>query len=222
MCCLNVVNGLCAQSIEKGLFGTLVALCGKLYHKYFYIGKKTKRFRDGLRKHITGLLYPHRVRPQPYMSLLTAHAGGYSISALARSTFVPIAQCSGNLDVFELEQHIINTEHQPLNEPYVSMQLAHIGSPQALRFHKVRKQLVVSARPSHHLAGFAHKGYHRNACSSWALRSSKGTQIAPGSAGYWAAAACNQLGKPLSGTARSIRPQGRHFGKTFVLGSAIL
>ena len=29
MCCLNVVNGLCAQSIEKGLFGTLVALCGK-------------------------------------------------------------------------------------------------------------------------------------------------------------------------------------------------
>ena len=113
MCCLNVVNGLCAQSIEKGLFGTLVALCGKLYHKYFYIGKKTKRFRDRLRKHITGVLYPHRVRPQPYMSFLTAHAGGYSISALARSTFVPIAQSSGNLDVFELEQHIINTEHPP-------------------------------------------------------------------------------------------------------------
>ena len=112
MCCLNVVNGLCAQYIENGLFGTLVVLCGKLYHKYFYIGK-TKRFRDRLRKHITGLLYPHRVRPQPYMSFLTAHAGGYSISALARLTFVPIAQCSGNLDVFELEQHIINTEHPP-------------------------------------------------------------------------------------------------------------
>ena len=45
MCCLKVVNGRCAQYIENGLFGTLVVLCGKMYHKYFYI-EKTKRFRD--------------------------------------------------------------------------------------------------------------------------------------------------------------------------------
>lgn len=103
------------------MFETQVRLSPR--NRYFYIGK-TVNFRERLRKHFIGFLRPDSARPQPYMNFLISLAGGCPAAALSGLIFVPIALCINADSALELEQHIINSEHPPLNEPYVSSLLA--------------------------------------------------------------------------------------------------
>lgn len=84
----------------------------------FYIGKPNE-FISRLRRHCYGFLRPESAHPQPYVTVLRSLFGGDASAALASLIFVPIAHCYSEEDALKLEKHLIDTEHPPLNEPYV-------------------------------------------------------------------------------------------------------
>jgi len=154
---------------------------------------------ERLRRHIYAFLRPELARPQPYMTFLTDRSGACAASALSGMHFVPIAHSATEQETETLEQRTINTEHPPLNVPYVTRLMAGISS---LRHHRVQPRLVVSLRASSTLARFKQLRPRTNAFPPLTSKILSTPDFYLGSFAHWAAAACNQLGKPLSGAIR--------------------
>ena len=53
------------------------------------------------------------------MTVLRSLFGGDASAALASLIFIPLAHCYSEEDALKLEKLFIDTEHPPLNEPYV-------------------------------------------------------------------------------------------------------
>jgi len=165
----------------------------------FYIGK-TNDFRERLRRHINGFLRQASSHPQPYMVALIAAFKGDAPAALASLVYIPIARCYSEEAALRLEHYLINSEHPPLNEPYVQKLLS---LPVPMAFIRTRPlssgHVTPLARFSQGRA-FPQELLPRAPAVRTALSSA---HTAPMDAFHtWAQAACNTLGKPQSGRIR--------------------
>jgi hypothetical protein len=113
----------------------------------FYIGKFNE-FISRLRRHCYGFLRPAVV------TVLRSLFGGDASAALASLTFVPIAHCYSEEDALKVEKLFIDTEHPPLNEPYVQKLLPVALSHLSLRPH-ASKRLATTARAARMPARFS-------------------------------------------------------------------
>ena len=161
------------------------------WHKYFYIGK-TVDFQQRVRRHLQGLLYPGNHKPQPYMTFLSTLFRGDRAAAAASLIFLPIAHAPNNADLIELERHIIDTVHPPLNEPYVQRLLDSSG-PHSRR----RRRFYVFSPPTPPARITQHRRFAQDAPRT--LCDDVDTQHGVDTVRWWAAGACNALGSPTSG-----------------------
>ena len=180
------------------LFGALA------FVSYFYIGK-TVDFMARVRRHTYGFLRSDSAHPQPYATFLCGRAGGDAPRALSQLIFTPTARCFSDEAATKTLRHLIDTEHPPLNEPYIRRLLSSACARHGHRPHLMAR-MTVTARPPTRPARFSHKRSFprevkpRNVQSAQAMSSSSHAQS--DDIAFWASGVCNTRGKPTSGRCR--------------------